>query len=226
MSLSPKELRLPVGDSGETSAILLRPPKARAMLALAHGAGAGMRHPFMETLAQEFSAAGFATSRYQFLYMDQKRRVPDSPALLTTVVRAAGEAAAQYAKKLPLFAGGKSLGARMTSTAASERPLANVRGLVFFGFPLHAPSRPGTERAAHLSRVSVPMLFLQGTKDQFAQLDLLRPVIAKLGPLATLRTIEGADHSFHVPKKSGRSDAQIIQELVQTTVTWSESLLQ
>ena len=199
-----------------------RPANARFLLVLAHGAGAGMNHPFLESLAQELGAAGVATFRYQFPYMEKRRRIPDSPAVLTGTVRAAVSKAAELAGDLPLLAGGKSMGGRMTSTAAAEQPLGNVRGLVFFGFPLHPPNRPGTKRADHLARVTVPMLFLQGTRDAFADLDLLRPVCAQLGPRAILRVIETADHSFHVLKNSGKTDSDILRELARDVGEWAE----
>src|SRR5712672_2290160 len=184
-----ERLRFAVEGAGEVSAILVRPAEARCLLVLAHGAGAGMTHPFLEKLAGELASAGVATFRYQFPYMEKRRRIPDAPALLMATVRAAVRAATQAAPDLPLFAGGKSMGGRMTSQAAAEHPLEGVRGLVFFGFPLHPPNRPGTTRAQHLAKVTVRMLFLQGTRDTFADLKLLRPICMELGPQATLHTI-------------------------------------
>jgi predicted alpha/beta-hydrolase family hydrolase len=219
------ERHLSVQDAGEVSALFLRPPKARWLLVLAHGAGAGMSHPFLETLAGELAAVGVATLRYQFPYMEQRRRVPDAPPLLTATVRAAVRVAMEAAPELPPLAGGKSLGGRMTSLAASEQPLDGVRGLVFFGFPLHPPNQPGTKRADHLARVSVPMLFLQGTRDAFADLNLLRPICGKLGSQATLHLVETADHSFHVLKSSGKTDAEVLRELAQTVAAWAEKSL-
>lgn len=219
-----KDLRFAVEGGGEVSAILVRPNVARWLLVLGHGAGAGMSHPFMGALAEELAAAGVATFRYQFPYMQERRRVPDSPAVLTATVAAAVRAAAEAAPGLPLLAGGKSMGGRMTSQAATERPLDGVRGLVFFGFPLHPPKRPGTKRAEHLAKVGVPMLFLQGTRDELADLNLLRPITTKLGSQATLHIIEGADHSFHVLKKSGKSDAEVLGELAETTASWAKKL--
>ena len=204
------------------SALLSRSTKARWLLVLAHGAGAGMSHPFMEMLADELASKGMATFRYQFPYMEERRRVPDAPAVLTATVVAAVRAAKETAPGLPLLAGGKSMGGRMTSQAAAQRPLNGVRGLVFFGFPLHPPNRPGTKRADHLAKVTMPMLFLQGTRDTFADLKLLRPVCAKLGSRATLHVIETADHSFHVLKSSGRKDAEVLRELAETAVSWAE----
>jgi predicted alpha/beta-hydrolase family hydrolase len=187
---------------------------------LAHGAGAGMSHSFMEKLAGELAGVGVATLRYQFPYMEERRRVPDAPGVLMATVVAAVRAAAEAAPGLPLIAGGKSMGGRMTSQAAAQHPLDGVRGLVFFGFPLHPPGRPGTKRAEHLAKVTIPMLFLQGTRDALADLTLLRPVCAKLGSLATLHVIETADHSFHVLKSSGRTDEQVLRELAETAASW------
>ena len=219
-----EHLRFAVVGTSEVSALFSRPTNARYFLVLAHGAGAGMSHPFMENMAKELSAAGVATLRYQFPYMEERRRVPDAPAVLTATVVAAVGAAAKAAPDLPLLAGGKSMGGRMTSQAAAQRPLAGVRGLVFFGFPLHPPKRPSPKRADHLAKVTVPMLFLQGTRDDLADLDLLRPVCAKLGPLATLFVVEGTDHSFHVLKRSGTNDTVVLQQLVQTVASWAEKI--
>lgn len=217
-----EQLRFGVDGGGEVSALMLRPAKAQRLLVLAHGAGAGMNHPFMEKLADELAGAGTATFRYQFPYMEVRRRVPDSPAVLTATVVAAVQAAAVGAQGLPLFAGGKSMGGRMTSQAAAQRPLAGVRGLVFFGFPLHPPNQPGTKRADHLTKVAIPMLFLQGTRDTLADLKLLRPICTKLGSRATLHVIETADHSFHVLKKSGRSDSEVLRDLAEQTASWAD----
>jgi len=219
-----KQLRISVGAGVEVSALLCQPARARRLLVLAHGAGAGMSHPFMEMLAAELAGVDVATLRYQFPYMEQRRRVPDAPALLTTTVVAAVQAAAEAAPGLPLFAGGKSMGGRMTSQAAAQRPLEGVRGLIFFAFPLHPPNRPGTKRAEHLAKVTVPMLFLQGTRDALADLKLLRPVCNKLGSRAALHVIETADHSFHVLKKSGRSDAEVLRELAEKTSSWADGI--
>jgi uncharacterized protein len=220
-----KELRIGVANAGEVSALLLRPAKAHCMLALAHGAGAGMRHAFLEELASELAQAGVATLRYQFSYMEQGRKAPDKPAVLTATVQAAVQAAAQAAPGLPLFAGGKSMGGRMTSQAAALGLLPQIRGIVFFGFPLHPPKQPGTRRADHLAEVEVPMLFLQGTRDPLAPLESIRGVCKKLGRGATLLVFEGADHSFHVPKKSGKCDAEVLQELAQEAAEWMKKLV-
>lgn len=219
-----ERLRFSVEGAGEVSAILVRPAKARWLLALAHGAGAGMTHPFLEKLARELADAGVATFRYQFPYMEQRRRVPDSLAVATATVASAVRAAAEAAPGLPVLAGGKSFGGRMSSQAASQQLLGGVRGLVFFGFPLHAPNKPGTKRAEHLPNVPVPMLFLQGTRDTLADLSLLRPICSSLGARAKLHVIETADHSFHVLKSSGKADADVLRELAQTTASWAENL--
>jgi len=219
-----EKLRFAVEGRGQVSALLSRPAKPSRLLVLAHGAGAGMSHPFMENLAAELANVGVAAFRYQFPYMEQQRRVPDSPAVLTATVFAAVRTAAEAAPGLPLLAGGKSMGGRMTSQAVAQHPLDGVRGLVFFGFPLHPPNHPGTKRADHLAKLTAPMLFVQGTRDTLADLTLLRPICAKLGPRATLHVIETADHSFHVLKKSGRTDAEVLQELAETVVSWSNAL--
>jgi uncharacterized protein len=185
-----------------------------------------MNHPFLENLAMELASAGIATLRYQFPYVEQRRRVPDPPEVLTAVVRAAVIKAAEVAPDLRVLAGGKSMGGRMTSQAAAGAPpeFQKVKGLVFFGFPLHPPGRPGTKRAEHLAQVALPMLFLQGTGDKLAELNLLRPLCANLGRRATLREIETADHSFHVLKSSGRTDAEVLRDLAQSVSTWAESI--
>ncbi len=219
-----EELGFTVEGAGEVRALLLRPANARWLLVLAHGAGAGMTHPFLGTLANELASVGIATLRYQFPYMEQRRRVPDSPAVLTATVAAAVRAAVEAAAGLPLLAGGKSMGGRMSSQAAAQRPLNGVRGLVFFGFPLHPPNRPGTKRADHLTQVGVPMLFLQGTRDTLADLKLLRPICDELGSRATLHIIEGADHSFHMLKSSGKTDTDVMRELARTTAAWAERI--
>ncbi len=219
-----ERLRFGVAGAGEVSAILVRPAEARWLLVLAHGAGAGMTHPFLEKLAGELAEAGVASFRYQFPYMEERRRTPDSPAVAAATVAAAVRAGAEAAPGLPLLAGGKSFGGRMSSQAASQQLLEGVRGLVFFGFPLHPPNKPGSKRAEHLANVRVPMLFLQGTRDTLADLKLLRPICSELGKLATLHVIETADHSFHVLKSSGKSDADVLRELAQTTASWAAHL--
>jgi predicted alpha/beta-hydrolase family hydrolase len=214
-------LHFTVPGAGDVSALFLRPPDAHRLLVLAHGAGAGMAHPFMESLAAELATVGVATLRYQFPYMEHRTRRPDSPAVATATVVAAVAAAAAAAPDLPLYAGGKSFGGRMTSQAAAAHPLDGVRGLVFVGFPLHPPKQPSTKRADHLSRVSVPMLFLQGTRDDLADLSLLRPVCEHLASRATLHVIDGADHSFHVLKRSGKTDAEVLRELAHAAASFS-----
>jgi predicted alpha/beta-hydrolase family hydrolase len=213
-----------VPNAGEVSSILLRPAGSRWLLVLGHGAGAGMRHPFMTALAHELAAEKIATFRYQFPYMENRRKAPDRPPTLTATVAAAVQSAHTAMPDLPLFAGGKSMGGRMTSTAASENLIPEVRGLVFFGFPLHPPKQPATKRGDHLAKVTQPMLFLQGTRDDLADLTLLKPICKKLGSLATLHIIEGADHSFHVLKSSGKSDAEILRELAHTPAAWASTL--
>jgi predicted alpha/beta-hydrolase family hydrolase len=215
-------MSLPVAGAGEVPALLLRPPGARRLLVLGHGAGAGMRHAFLESLSGELADAGVASLRYEFPYMHRGRQAPDAPRVLMATVRAAVRAAAEAAPDLPLIAGGKSMGGRMTSMAAAREPLEGVRGLVFFGFPLHRPKQPGTERGDHLMEVGLPMLFLQGTRDSFAELGLLRPVVEKLGARATLHVVGTADHSFHVLKRSGRTDAEVLRELARTVAGWAE----
>ena len=218
------EIRIQVESGGEVSALLMRPAKAQWLLILAHGAGAGMHHPFMQKLAGELASVNIATLRFQFPYMEQKRRVPDAPAVLVATVLAATRAASDAAPGLLLLAGGKSMGGRMASQAAAQQLLAGVGGLVFFGFPLHPPNKPGTKRADHLPKVPMPMLFLQGTRDTLADLKLLRPVCAKLGKRALLHVVESADHSFHVLKRSGTNDDAVLRELAQKVASWAESL--
>jgi uncharacterized protein len=220
----PTELRVEVGNGVAVSALLLRPPDARWLLVLAHGAGAGMRHPFMGALSAELARIGVATFRYQFPYMEERRRVPDSPIVLTATVAAAVRTAAEEAPGLPVLAGGKSMGGRMTSQASAEGLLQGVRGIVFYGFPLHPPNKPAVKRGDHLAKVRIPMLFLQGTRDELADLKLLHPIIEGLGAFARLRVIEGADHSFHVLKKSGTNDTAVLRGLADTTATWADAL--
>ena len=210
---------------GEVSALLLRPADARFLLVFGHGAGAGMRHRFMEAMSAALAGVGIATFRYQFPYMEAGSGRPDPRAVLLATVRAAIAAAKAAAPDLPLLAGGKSMGGRMTSQAAAEAPLTDVRGLVFFGFPLHPAGRPADERGAHLAEVAVPMLFLQGERDQLADLTLLRPICARLGARATLHVLPTADHSFHVLKRSGRTDADVVDELAETAAAFAARLI-
>jgi predicted alpha/beta-hydrolase family hydrolase len=204
--------------------LLVRPPDAWLLYVLAHGAGAGMHHRFLEAISAALAGRGIATLRYQFPYMDAGGGRPDPPGVLEASVRAAVTRATEAAPDLPLIAGGKSLGGRMTSSAAATSPLPGVRGLVFLGFPLHPPGQPGVKRADHLDRVDVPLLFLQGTRDTFAQPDLLLPVIERLGPRATLHLVEGGDHSFGVLKRSGRTPGEVLDELTGAIVDWARSL--
>jgi uncharacterized protein len=210
-----------VGDRiGRVSGLLTRPDDARVLYVLAHGAGAGMRHRFMEAIAAALAERGIASLRYQFPYTEAGARRPDPPAVLEATVRAAVAAAGDVAPGLPLIAGGKSMGGRMTSGAAARGPLPGVAGLVFLGFPLHRPKQPSEDRAAHLSQVTLPMLFLQGTRDELADLGLITGVCARLGPLATLHVVEGADHGFDVLKRSGRTGEEVLEELADTVVAW------
>jgi predicted alpha/beta-hydrolase family hydrolase len=218
--MTAKTVTIDVGDGAKVSGLWLLPAKARACLVLAHGAGAGMTHKSMVALADGLAERGVATLRYQFPYMERGSRRPDPPTVAHAAVRAACAKAADLAAALPLFAGGKSFGGRMTSQAQAAKPLADVRGLVFFAFPLHPAGKPSTTRADHLAKVAVPMLFLQGMKDALAELSLLEPTVAALGPRAKLVLAPDADHSFHVPVRSGRSDKDILAMLLDGAVTW------
>ncbi|HEU5042077.1 MAG TPA: alpha/beta family hydrolase [Gemmatimonadales bacterium] len=219
------DLELRIGEEiGTVPAILLRPDGAWSLLALAHGAGAGMRHRFMEHVAGALADRGIATLRYQFPYMERGIRRPDPPGVLQAAVRAAVARAGEEAGGLLLLAGGKSLGGRMTSGAAAQQPLAGVAGLVFFGFPLHPPRQPATSRAEHLDRVPHPMLFLQGTRDDLADLELISGVTRRLGARATLHVVEGADHAFEVLKRSGRTDGEVLAELADSVARWGGAL--
>ena len=211
--------RIRVGES-EVSALLDGPERPRACYVLAHGAGVGMRHSFMGDVAQGLAHRGIATLRYQFPYMERGSRRPDSPLVAQAAVRAAVARAAELLPGARLIAGGKSYGGRMTSQAQAESPLPGVRGLAFLGFPLHPPGQPSDSRAEHLSAVTVPMLFLQGTRDEFADRTYLEPLVKRLGSRATLKLFDHADHSFHVPAKSGRSDAEVMTELLDVLAAW------
>jgi hypothetical protein len=217
-------LSIQVGESIAVSALLNRPRAARACFVFAHGAGAGMTHPFMESVAQGLASRHVATLRYQFPYMEKNSKRPDPPALAHAAVRAAVATAAARCPGLPLIAGGKSFGARMTSQAQAKAPLGGVTGLAFFGFPLHPAGKPSTERADHLDEVTIPMLFLQGTRDKLAELDLLEPVVARLGARATLHLVDQADHSFHVPARSGRNDQAVMDELLEIVCSWTGTI--
>jgi uncharacterized protein len=216
-----KEIQFGVNEkAGAVSGLLLKPDNAQALLALAHGAGAGMRHRFMETVALKLADCAIATLRYQFPYMEKRIKRPDSETVLTDTVRAAMAAAKKIAGDLPLFAGGKSMGGRMTSLAAARQSIDGVRGLIFFGFPLHAAGRPGAERGAHLADVDVPMLFLQGSRDTLADLKLLKPLCSALADRAELFVVKGGDHSFHVLKNLGRSDEEVLDDVVKKSAEW------
>ena len=206
------------------SALLIKPRDARACYVFAHGAGAGMTHAFMTEAAEGLAARGFATLRYQFPYMEKGGKRPDPPAVAQSAVRGAVAEAARACPGLPLIAGGKSFGGRMTSQAQAKAPLPGVVGLAFFGFPLHAAGKPSSERADHLADVRLPVLFLQGSADKLAEVDLLKPVVKKLGARASLHLVEGADHSFHVPKRSGRSDREVMAEILDVFASWASRL--
>ncbi|SMX55481.1 conserved protein of unknown function [Bradyrhizobium sp. ORS 285] len=219
-----RSLQLAVEGADAVSALLLAPPQARACFVFAHGAGAGMTHAFMAQAADGLAAHGIATLRFQFPYMEKGSKRPDPPALAQAAVRAAAAEAARLCPGLPLIAGGKSFGARMSSQAQSVQPLPKVVGLAFLGFPLHPAGKPSIARADHLGGVEIPMLFLQGTRDKLAELPLLEPVVNGLGPMATLHLIDQADHAFHVPARSVRNDRDVMVELTQAFATWLEGL--
>jgi len=219
-----ERLTFDVGTDHRVSALLDRPSRARALFVLAHGAGAGMEHPSMQTVASGLAERGIATLRYQFPYMEKRSRRPDPPALCHATVRAAVAQAARLAPDLPLIAGGRSFGGRMTSQAQAQAALPGVGGLVFLAFPLHPAGRPGTERAAHLQEVGIPMLFIQGSRDDLAEPGLFRPVVELLGVRATLHVLEDADHSFHVPARSGRKDSDAVAEALNAVCEWIDRL--
>ena len=215
-----RNVTIAIDGGASVSGLWLKPASARACLVLAHGAGAGMAHRSMMALADGLSERGIATLRFQFPYMERGSKRPDPPAIAHAAVRAAAAEAARLAGELPLFAGGRSFGGRMTSQAQAIAPLPGLRGLVFFAFPLHPAGKPSIARADHLSGVDIPMLFLQGTRDELAVLDLLRPVVAGLGARATLTLAENADHAFHVPAKTGRRDMDVLAELLDAAAAW------
>lgn len=225
MSMSMRELAIEAETGLHVSGLMQVPARARACYVLAHGAGAGMAHPFIAAVAQGLFERGIASLRYQFPYMERGSRRPDAPPLAHATVRAAVAEAARQLPGLALFAGGKSFGGRMTSQAQAQSPLPGVRGLVFIGFPLHPAGKASVERAAHLADITVPMLFLQGTRDDLAQLELLQPTVARLGSRATLELFEHADHAFHVPARSGRKDTQVMEELLDRTAEWVGAVL-
>jgi len=215
-----KPITLTIESEPTVSGLLLEPPNPHACYIFAHGAGAGMAHPFMTAVATGLAACGIATLRYNFPYMEHGSRRPDTPRVAHATVRAAVEEAGRRLPGVPLLAGGKSFGGRMTSQAQAESPLPGVWGLVFFGFPLHPAGKPSDERAAHLSDVAVPMLFLQGTRDALADKTLLQAVVKRLGARATLELVPDADHSFHVPAKSGRKDAEVMGGMLDVVAGW------
>ena len=225
MGSDAKPVSVPVDADRRVSGLLLAPGQARACLVLAHGAGAGMTHPFMAAVAAELAERGIATLRYQFPYMEQGSKRPDPPKLAQATVRAAVTEAARLLPKLPLFAGGKSFGGRMTSQAQAAAPLPGVRGLVFLGFPLHPAGRPARDRAEHLFDVAIPMLFLQGTRDSLALPAEIEPVCEELGHCAVLKLVPDADHSFHVPARTGRKDAQVRSELMDVIAAWIDGVI-
>ncbi|MBO9512840.1 MAG: alpha/beta hydrolase [Variovorax sp.] len=217
-------LTIPLGDGAAVSGLLQAPRSPIACYVFAHGAGAGMAHPFMQAAADGLAERHIATLRFQFPYMERGSKRPDTPPVAHAAVRAAVACAAREFGPLALVAGGKSFGARMTSQAQAIEPLPGVAGLVFLGFPLHPAGTPGTSRADHLSKVQVPMLFVQGTQDKLAEPGLLRPVVTGLGERATLMSIDHADHSFHVPKRSGRDDEAVMKEVLDGVARWTQAL--
>ncbi len=220
-----QSVSIAVDDTQRVSGLLQAPQKARGCYVLAHGAGAGMAHPFMSAVADGLAERGIATLRYQFPYMERGSKRPNAPRLAQATVRAAMAEASGLAPGLALFAGGKSYGGRMTSQAQAEAPLPGVRGLVFLGFPLHPPGRPSDERGKHLFDVQIPMLFLQGSRDALADLQQLEPLLKQLGARATLELFADADHSFHVPARTGRKDSQVRAEILDAMADWIESVI-
>jgi uncharacterized protein len=214
-------LKIEIAVADPVSALLIKPQQARACYVFAHGAGAGMAHASMETIAAGLAERGIATLRYQFPYMEKGSKRPDSPAVAHAAVRAAVAEAARCCAGLPLIAGGKSFGGRMTSQAQAIDALPGVRGLAFFAFPLHPAGKPSRDRAGHLADVDIPMLFLQGTRDALAELSLLEPVVKGLGKLATLHLVDQADHSFHVLARSGRNDREVMAEVLDAFAAWA-----
>jgi predicted alpha/beta-hydrolase family hydrolase len=222
--MTAQPLKLTLENGASVSALLLRPENACACFVFAHGAGAGMSHPFMETVATGLCDRGIATLRYQFPYMERGSKRPDAPAVAHAAVRAAVAEAARRCSGLPLIAGGKSFGGRMTSQAQAIAPLPGVRGLAFLGFPLHPPGKPSVARAEHLSDINIPMLFLQGTRDDFAETTMLEPVVKGLGGLASLHVVQEGDHSLHVPARSGRNDREAMNEVLDELSAWIDGL--
>jgi predicted alpha/beta-hydrolase family hydrolase len=225
MSSLPRRVPISIGREGQLSGLLQVPSRAVACYVLAHGAGAGMDHPFLGSVATELAERAVATLRFQFPFMERGSRRPDSPRVAQETVRAAVKAAAELVPELPLIAGGRSFGGRMASQAQAASALAGVRGLAFVGFPLHPAKRPSVDRANHLFEIDIPMLFLQGTRDDLADLQQLRSVCGQLGDRATLRLFEDADHGFHVRARSGRTDAQIRADIADSVAGWIGSLV-
>jgi hypothetical protein len=219
-----QRLTIDAGKSGAVSALLLVPDAPRACYVFAHGAGAGMTHSFMEAFSKGLCERGIATLRYQFPYMEKGGKRPDPPAVAQGAVRAAAAKAAETFPGVGLIAGGKSFGGRMTSQAQASAPLPHVRGLVFVGFPLHPAGKPSIERAEHLAKIDIPMLFLQGTRDTLAEVTLIEPVVQRLGPRATLHLEEGADHSFHVLARSGRNDREVMNDILDAFAAWVRAI--
>ena len=224
MKPTAEPLTIRISDEQSVSGLLLAPANATTCFVFAHGAGAGMTHAFMTTFADGLAERGVATLRYQFPYMENGSRRPDAPKVAHAAVRAATTEVLRRVPRLPLIAGGKSFGARMTSQAQALEPLPGVRGLAFVGFPLHPAGKPAVDRADHLKQVGIPMLFLQGTRDELADLELLQPVVTELGSSATLALFDDADHSFHVRARSGQTDAQVMSAMLDTFVRWAEKL--
>lgn len=209
-----------ISETERISALLQSPPRPRACYVFAHGAGAGMHHPFMSAIASGLAERGLATLRYQFPYMEKGSKRPDPPKIAHAAIRAAVREASRLLPELPLFAGGKSFGGRMTSQAQAAEPLPGLRGLIFLGFPLHPPGKPSDDRAKHLFQIKIPMLFLQGTRDDLAHLSLLEPLTQRLAPRATLSLFEHADHSFHAPARTGKNDTALRAELMDALLHW------
>jgi predicted alpha/beta-hydrolase family hydrolase len=222
--VSSRAVSIAVDDQRQVSGILLAPSEARVCYVLAHGAGAGMSHPFMTAIADGLAERRIATLRYQFPYMKQRSKRPDNPKVAQATVRAAVLEASKLVSGLALVAGGKSFGGRMTSQAQAASPLPNVRGLAFLGFPLHPAGRPSDERGHHLFQVKIPMLFLQGTRDALADTKILEALVQQLGANATSKLFPDADHSFHVPARSGRTDDDVRSELLDDLATWMEKI--
>jgi predicted alpha/beta-hydrolase family hydrolase len=222
----PKPVIIAVNAATRVSGLMQRPPHAKSCLVLAHGAGAGMRHAFMAAVADDLAALGIATLRYQFPFVERCAKRPDPPQLAHATVRAAVATARKLVPEMPLIAGGKSFGGRMTSQSQAADALPGVRGLAFLGFPLHSPKEPAVERGEHLSQVQIPMLFLQGTRDAFAKLELIQPLVAALGARASLTLLKDADHSFHVPARTGCSDAQVRHEMLTVLAAWASTLIE